>query len=54
MAELVLPSQVERMIHPQDVSQPLSSVTLVQMQSDDGGRNGGYEWPTARAPSHQG
>lgn len=32
MAELVLPSQVERMMHPQHVSQPLSSVTLVQMQ----------------------
>lgn len=42
MVELVFTNQVERMIHPGDFSQPLSSVTLVQVQSDNDGRNGGY------------
>lgn len=44
MAELVFSNQVERMIHPGDFSQPLSSVTLVQVQSDNDGRNGGSAW----------
>ena len=44
IAELTLPTQVERMSHPGDVSPPLSSVTREQVRGDDGGRNGGHAW----------
>lgn len=40
-----LTNQVEKMIPPGDVSQPLSSVTWEQVQSDDGGgKSGGHVW----------